>query len=89
MTYYQITADFSLKKREKNIKTKKQSYFQLANFLNIGYYLVAPLLIGVFLGALIDRSLKTKYGTIIFILLGFLASLYNLFSLTKKATSKK
>ena len=87
--YYQIGADFKIKKSEKIVKTNKKSHFQLANYLNIGYYLVTPLVIGVFLGVAIDRSLKTKYWTLILILFGFAASIYNLYSLTKKATNDK
>ena len=87
--YYQIGADFKLKKGEKIVKTRKKSNFQLANYLNIGYYLVTPLVLGVFLGVAIDRSLKTKFWTLALILFGFAASIYNLYRLTKKAIDDK
>ena len=89
MSFYKIGSDLKLKESENFLKKPKKSNLDLANFLNIGYYLIAPLLIGVFLGVLIDRSLKTKYWVIVFILFGFIASIYNLYSLTKKAVTKK
>ncbi len=53
--------------------------------MNIGFYIVTPILIGVFLGLTIDRMINTKPGfTIFFICLGTIASFYNLFRLTKK-----
>lgn len=53
--------------------------------MNIGFYIVTPILIGVFLGLTIDRALNTKPGfTIFFICFGTIASFYNLFRLTKK-----
>lgn len=53
--------------------------------MNIGFYIVTPILIGVFLGLMIDRMINTKPGfTIFFICIGTIASFYNLFRLTKK-----
>ena len=52
--------------------------------VNIGFYIVTPILIGVFLGLTVDKILNTKPGyTIFFICLGTIASFYNLFRLTK------
>lgn len=53
--------------------------------MNIGFYIVTPILIGVFLGVTIDRILGTKPGFVIFfICFGTIASFYNLFRLTKR-----
>lgn len=89
MNYYRIGTDFKIKKSEKFTKTTKKPNFQLANYLNIGYYLITPLVLGVFLGVVIDRSLKTKHWTLILIFFGFAASIYNLYRLTKKAIEEK
>jgi len=89
MTFYKINSDLKIKKSENFLKKPKKPNLDLANFLNIGYYLLVPLLLGVFLGVLIDRSLKTKYWVVIMIFLGFAASIYNLYSLTKKSENNK
>lgn len=51
-------------------------------YLNIGYYLVTPIVAGVFLGLGIDYWLKTKpFFVVLFLFLGTLGSFYNLFKL--------
>lgn len=69
--------------KEKKVKSA-QSNFLLAKYINVGYYLLAPLLLGVFAGFMLDRFLKTKpIFTLIFILLGVAGTFYNLFKITK------
>lgn len=47
--------------------------------MNVGYYVIAPLLIGLFLGLMIDGKFNSKpIGTIIGISLGSIGSFYNL-----------
>lgn len=89
MTFYKIGSDLDIKKTKNLLKKEQKPNLDLANFLNIGYYLVVPLLLGAFLGVVIDRSLKTNYWTVVLILLGFVASIYNLYNLTKRAVDKK
>jgi len=53
-------------------------------YLNIGYYLVTPIVAGVFLGLGLDYWLKTKpFFVVFFLFLGTLGSFYNLFKLLK------
>lgn len=69
--------------KQKEIKNE-HSNFLLAKYVGIGYYLGAPLIIGVFLGLAIDNFLKTKpLFIIIFIIIGTIAVFYNLFKITK------
>lgn len=69
--------------KQKEIKNA-HSNFLLAKYIGIGYYLGAPLLIGVFLGLAVDHFLKTKpLFIIIFIIIGTIGTFYNLFKLTK------
>lgn len=58
----------------------------LAKSLNIGYYLLTPLLVGVFLGILLDRFFET-HGVfiLIFIILGTISSFYNLYKVAKES----
>ncbi|OGK57278.1 hypothetical protein A3J15_02185 [Candidatus Roizmanbacteria bacterium RIFCSPLOWO2_02_FULL_38_10] len=68
-------------------KNVKNDNLLIANSLNIGYYLVSPILIGVFFGLFIDSKINTKPTfTLIFIVLGLIASFYNLRKIYKDAT---
>lgn len=68
---------------KKKVLTKKDK-FPLVNMLNIGYYLITPLLVGVFLGLAIDRHFKIKgVFTLLFLFFGSLATFYNLYKLYK------
>ncbi len=61
-----------------------QSNFLIAKYLGIGYYVGAPLIIGVFLGLIADGFFKTKsLFIIIFIIIGTIGTFYNLFKSTK------
>lgn len=58
----------------------------LAKSLNIGYYLLTPLLVGVFLGILLDKYFKTQgVFTLILIILGSISSFYNLYKVAKES----
>ncbi|MBI3366301.1 AtpZ/AtpI family protein [Candidatus Roizmanbacteria bacterium] len=65
--------------RSAKIRAFKKSEGFDVSVLNVGYYLITPLLIGVFLGLLIDGRFHTKpIATIIGISLGSIGSFYNL-----------
>ena len=67
-------------------RSQKPTTRDYSQYLNIGFYLAAPLLIGVFLGVKLDDWLNLKpFFTISLIVLGAIASFYNLFRLTKDA----
>lgn len=74
--------------RKKKSKTKNISDMDLvtiSKYINIGYYLVIPILVGVFLGVYIDSKFATKPRyTLVFLLLGTALTIYNLFNLSKK-----
>lgn len=54
--------------------------------LNVGYYLIIPILIGIFLGLVLDEKFKTRHMfTGILIFAGGIASFYNLWKLVKKS----
>lgn len=67
-------------------KTKKINKNLLSiNSLNIGAYLITPILLGVFIGYNLDIYLNSKpIFILLFILLGTFSSFYNLFKLTKE-----
>lgn len=83
-----IGKDFEINRLLFNKVAKKKSpkdNFLIANYINVGYYLITPLLLGVFLGLITDNWLKTKpIFTLIFILLGTVSCFYNLFKTIRK-----
>ncbi len=69
-------------KKTEAMPQKKQAEddkIELAKSLNIGYYLITPLLVGVFLGYWIDKILGTKpVFLLLFFGLGIVGAFYNL-----------
>lgn len=86
--YLKIDQKFNLSNTitTNNKKTKKINKDLLSiNSLNIGAYLITPILLGVFIGYNLDIYLNSKPIFILFfILLGTFSSFYNLFKLTKE-----
>lgn len=71
--------------RDSRDEKNKKNNFILAFSFNVGYYLLTPLILGVIVGLIIDNKFRTKpWFTLIFILFGLLASLYNLLRITKE-----
>lgn len=65
-------------------KVIKNNNFNLAKYLNLGYYLVTPIIAGVFLGLFLDRLLKTgRTFFIILFSLGIIGTFYNLYKIYK------
>lgn len=66
---------------------KKKTDFNVNNFLvakslNIGYYLITPLLLGVFFGYWLDTFFKTKPLFLITLFtIGIISSFYNLWKI--------
>jgi len=65
--------------KKKLIKSRKSD---IAKYLNLGYYLVTPIIIGVFLGLFLDKLFKTrKIFFITLFSLGVISTFYNLFKI--------
>ncbi len=62
----------------------KKNKMDLANYANIGYYLITPLIVGVFLGLYLDGRLGTNYLVVIGIVIGSIGTFYNLFRILKQ-----
>lgn len=79
-----IDKDLNLKSRTEIKKETKSNNFESFQYLNIGFYLVTPLLMGIFVGLFIDKKLGTNsHFVIIGLLIGIVGTFYNLFRLTK------
>lgn len=70
---------------DKDRKTDKINLKKiLPVYFNLGFYLITPLLLGVFLGLYLDTRLNTKpIFVLVGIILGTLALFYNLFKIYK------
>ncbi len=65
--------------------TDKSDSFDYSKYMNIGFYLAIPLVLGVFGGLKLDDVFDKKpMFTIICIVLGAIATFYNLIRLTKE-----
>jgi len=65
-------------------KIIKSDNFDLAKNLNLGYYLVTPMIFGIFFGLFLDNLLKTgKLFFIMFFLIGIIGTFYNLYKIYK------
>ena len=65
-------------------KVEKNNDFNIAKNINIGYYLITPMIFGIFFGLFLDKLLKT--GKIFFIILfsvGIIGTFYNLYKIYK------
>lgn len=62
-------------------KENKNYQFQipLAKFLNFGYYLISPLIMGIFFGYILDNIFGKKLFIKIFLVLGIIGLFYNFY----------
>lgn len=80
--YFKIGSDFEPQKVESlKIEKKKRKSIPFV-FLNVGFYIITPLLIAVPLGLFLDGKFHTKPGITLFLIgLGFISTMFNLFRL--------
>jgi ATP synthase protein I len=72
----------SIDKRSKTDKINLKK--SLPVYFNLGFYLITPVLVGVFLGLYLDNRLKSKPTFVLAgIIFGTLALFYNLFKIYK------
>jgi len=85
--YLTFDKNFNLKTQKTEFKRKKiksGSKLPLVNIMNIGYYILTPLLVGVFLGISLDKYFRLKgVFVLVFIFLGTAAAFYNLYQIYK------
>lgn len=67
----------------KNRRLNEKEKYHLAKYFSIGYYLLTPLLVGVFLGLYIDKKFGFRYFVLVGIVFGLVSTFYNLYRLTK------
>ena len=75
--------EIGLSKKSKRVIKNTQDLGYL-KYLNIGFYLVTPLLVGVLVGAYADGRFHSKpIGVTLGIIIGAAGTFYNLFKLVK------
>jgi len=84
VTYFEIGPEGEPLKKIKSRK-KKRKFEMGPEYFSLGFYLIIPILIFLFLGLYLDDKFF-KNGKIIplFIMIGVISSFYNLFALTKQ-----
>ncbi len=89
--FYYFDEKLNLKKGKEGFylqvkKPKKKSYKNQLEFISeIGYYIITPIIIGVFIGLYLDNYFKTKqifFVTLLFF--GMMVSFYNLYRIYKE-----
>lgn len=79
-----IDKDLNVKVRnevKKEIKGNSLGSFQ---YVNIGFYLITPLLFGIFVGVFLDKKVGSgSLFVIIGLCIGIIGTFYNLYRLTK------
>lgn len=82
----QITKN-KIKTDEIKKTNKNNDNLLLAKSTNLGYYLITPILIGVFFGVGLDQFLGTKpLFTISLLIIGVIGTFYNLVKFMRDAT---
>jgi|GEM_PF-1525750 predicted F0F1-ATPase subunit len=70
---------------KKNADKDEENRFVLASFVNIGYYILTPIILGVVVGLYFDKIFKTKgFFVSLLIIFGALSSIYNIWKIVKE-----
>lgn len=87
--HFEIDIAGNLKSIDRGLKVKqKLDNKDLGSYMNLGFYIITPLLVGVFLGFWADNVLKTKpIVTLLGIVIGTIATFYNLIKIIKTNAS--
>ncbi len=81
-----VESDGNVRKRVVDMPPKKKKNLRGMQYMNIGYYLAVPLIVGIFGGNWLDNYYKTKpLFSLIFVIIGLIAAFYNLYKLFKNA----
>lgn len=80
-----VTGDFVIESFKQKKVEKEMAGVQVFNSLNLGIYIIAPLLIGLGIGLFVDSKLGLKsIGTVCGLLVGIIASFYNLIKIVQQ-----
>jgi len=89
--FYKVNKRLEVKKvEEKDVlahKKKESLNLTLARSVNLGYYLIAPLLLGLFFGYWLDQLFHTKpFFLLTLFFLGIVGCFYNLLKMVRESS---
>ncbi len=70
------------------MKNSKEVSRGIAMISQIGFTMITPVLLCIFIGYQLDKKFSTNYWFIIFLILGFITSVRNVYYLTKQFYAK-
>lgn len=80
-----VNSSFVIESFKKKETKKTRETFQMSDVLDLGVYLVVPLLFFLGVGIVLDNKLKIQpFGTIFGILFGTIGSLFNLIKIVRR-----
>ncbi|MCX6733181.1 MAG: AtpZ/AtpI family protein [Candidatus Roizmanbacteria bacterium] len=80
-----VNSSFVIESFKKKEKKQTKETFQMSDVLDLGMYLVVPLLCFLGVGIVLDNKLKIQpFGTIFGILFGTIGSLFNLIKIVRR-----
>jgi len=85
-----VSSEFVIESFVQKQKKKVNEKVPLIDTLNIGTYLITPILLGVFFGLFLDnKSGKKPFFVLGGLFLGVVASFYNLYKLIKQTNNAR
>ncbi len=80
-----VSSSFVIESFHGQKKRKAQETFRMTDVLDLGVYLVIPLLSGLGLGIVLDNKLEIRpFGTIFGLLFGAIGSFFNLLKIVRQ-----
>lgn len=80
-----VSSSFVIESFHERKKKKAQETFRMTDVLDLGMYLMVPLLFGLGLGIVLDNKLEIRpFGTIFGLLFGAIGSFFNLLKIVRQ-----
>lgn len=80
-----VSSSFVIESFQGQKRKKAQGTFRMTDVLDLGVYLVIPLLSGLGLGIVLDNKLEIRpFGTIFGLLIGAIGSFFNLLKIVRQ-----
>jgi len=80
-----VSSSFVIESFQGQKRKKAQETFRMTDVLDLGVYLVIPLLSGLGLGIVLDNKLEIRpFGTIFGLLIGAIGSFFNLLKIVRQ-----
>ena len=82
--------DIETVEKDQTKQSKRSSLAFPAKYANLGFYLITPILLGIFIGKFLDGKFQTgTFYTTTLLIFGTISTFYNLYTFIKDATTDK